>query len=219
LVLTPSRLVREQLAENFRSLVDLRKLAAIDSVVRSPEVATVAKYLQTAEAWAALEAFDVVVATVPSVSPRIGFVANPPPALFDLILVDEAHHSPARTWAALLRELSTSRQCLFTATPYRRDEKELGGKIVFQYDMKRARDDGVFGEIRFEPVSSERHEPADAAIARAVAARFANDRAAGLKHLVMVRADTPVAGPTSATRGRGKLPHHCDGMMDDYASA
>jgi hypothetical protein len=47
----------------------------------SPKLATVAKYAQTAESWAALEAFDVVVGTVPSVSPRIGFVADLPSVL------------------------------------------------------------------------------------------------------------------------------------------
>ncbi len=190
LVLTPSRLVREQLAENFASLVDLRKLEAMRSTAPSPQVCAVGRLVATPEEWEAFRPFDVVVATVPSVSPRPDAVATPPADLFDLVLVDEAHHSPARTWAALLKILAGARQVLFTATPFRRDEREIAGRIVFRYDIKRARDDGIFGEIGFQAVPRVAGENIDVTIAKAVAARFSADRLAGLKHLVMVRADT-----------------------------
>lgn len=190
LVLTPSRLVREQLAENFQSLVDLRKLTAIPSQIQSPSVRAISSFVGTADQWEELRTFDVVVATVPSVSPRPEAVANPPTDLFDLVLVDEAHHSPARSWAALLQELSSCRQVLFTATPFRRDQKEIPGRVIFRYDLKRARDDQVFGEINYEAVVKGKDQSADFAIAQAVAARYSADREAGFRHLVMVRADT-----------------------------
>jgi len=57
------------------------------------------------------------------------------------VLVDEAHHAPARTWARLLELLAHAKQVLFTATPIRRMKKEIKGKLVFNYDLRRAQSD------------------------------------------------------------------------------
>lgn len=191
LVLTPSRLVREQIAENFRLLLDLKKVGAVPAVLNGPKVFATDGIVGSDGAWDSLRQFDVVVATVPSVSPREGVIPVPPSGLFDLVLVDEAHHAPAKTWSRLLDLLAHVTQVLFTATPFRRDDKEIKGKIVFSYDLKRAYDDRVFGDITYEPV---RRPPgtasADIAIASATEARFRADRAAGFNHLVMVRADS-----------------------------
>jgi superfamily II DNA or RNA helicase len=132
LVLTPSRLVREQLAENFRALVDLKKAGALPLDVPSPSVFATEGTIGSDEQWDELRVYDVVVATVPSVSPRDGEIPPPPANLFDLVLVDEAHHAPARTWARLLELLAHAKQVLFTATPFRRDEKRNKGQTSFQ---------------------------------------------------------------------------------------
>jgi hypothetical protein len=189
LVLTPSRLVREQIAENFGALVDLKKIEALPLDLVSPRVFATEGTIGSDEAWEDLRRYDVVVATVPSVSPRDGVIPAPPADLFDLVLVDEAHHAPARTWSRLLDLLGNARQVLFTATPFRRDEKEIKGKFVFTYDLRRAFQDRVFGDIAFEPVMRGTAASIDIAIATATEAKFRSDRAAGLAHLVMVRAD------------------------------
>ncbi|HTV53746.1 MAG TPA: DEAD/DEAH box helicase family protein, partial [Terriglobia bacterium] len=190
LVLTPSRLVREQIAENFGALVDLKKIEALPLDVASPRVFATEGTIGSDEAWEDLRQYDVVVATVPSVSPRDGVIPSPPTDLFDLVLVDEAHHAPARTWSRLLDLLGNARQVLFTATPFRRDEKEIKGKLVFAYDLRRAFHDRVFGDITFQPVFRGDAPSIDIAIATATEAKFRDDRAADLAHLVMVRADS-----------------------------
>lgn len=190
LVLTPSRLVREQIAENFGALVDLKKVEAVPHDLASPKVFATDGTIGTDEQWERLRQYDVVVATVPSVSPRDGAIPEPPNDLFDLVLVDEAHHAPARTWSRLLDLLRQAKQVLFTATPFRRDDKEIKGKLVFHYDLRRAYEDRVFGDITFQPVQAPPDVPIDVAIARATEAKFRQDRAGGLAHLVMVRADT-----------------------------
>jgi len=191
LVLTPSRLVREQVAENFRLLLDLKKINAVPAALDGPRVFVTEGEVGSDAEWESLRHFDVVVATVPSVSPRDGAIPAPPPDLFDLVLVDEAHHAPAKTWSRLLDLLQNAKQALFTATPFRRDEKEIKGRFAFTYDLRRAYDDRVFGDITFEPVRRPAGaQSADVAIAQATEAKFRADRAAGLEHLVMVRADT-----------------------------
>jgi superfamily II DNA or RNA helicase len=190
LVLTPSRLVREQIAENFDALVDLKKIEALPLDLPSPSVFATDGTIGSDQAWEELRHYDVVVATVPSVSPRDGEIPAPPADLFDLVLVDEAHHAPARTWSRLLDLLRSAKQVLCTATPFRRDEKEIKGKLVFSYDLRKAFNDKVFGDIAFEPVERGVGQSIDVAIALATQAKLQSDRAAGLQHLVMVRTDS-----------------------------
>jgi len=190
LVLTPSRLVREQIAENFKALADLKKIGALPMDTVVPRVFATEGNIGSDQAWEELRQYDVVVATVPSVSPREDAIPEPPADLFDVVLVDEAHHSPARTWSKLLDLLRDAKQTLFTATPFRRDEKEIKGKIVFTYDIRRANQDRVFGDITFKPVEPPKETSIDLAIAKATEKQFQDDRTAGLKHLVMVRTDT-----------------------------
>ena len=190
LILTPSRLVREQIAENFSALVDLKKIGALPLDLVTPRTFATEGTIGSDQEWEDLRQYDVVAATVPSVSPRDGFIPAPPIDLFDLVLVDEAHHSPARTWTRLLDLLQSAKQVLCTATPFRRDEKEIKGKFVFTYDLRRAYQDHVFGDITFQPVDRGAAPSVDIAIARDTEAKFRADRAAGLRHLVMVRTDS-----------------------------
>src|SRR5712691_8205878 len=102
LIVTPSRLVREQIAEEVRELALLRKLGALPHDVDKPSVCSVGKRITTSSRWLELADHDIVVGTVQSISPALESVASPEPDQFDLVLVDEAHHSSARTWQALL---------------------------------------------------------------------------------------------------------------------
>jgi superfamily II DNA or RNA helicase len=94
LVITPSRLVREQIAEEFSILKTLRNEGAISPEVTPPSVFSVRKRITTNEEWEDMRKFDVVVGTVQSISPEYAMIPEPPADLFDLVLVDEAHHSP-----------------------------------------------------------------------------------------------------------------------------
>lgn len=190
LVLTPSRLVREQIVEGFASLADLRSITALPDEISRPKVFGTKGRIGTDEDWESLREFDVVVATVPSVSPKENIVPEPPQDLFDLILVDEAHHAPASSWRAILERFPQARRVLFTATPFRNDEREIQGKFVFIYDTRRAYEERVFGDITYEPVKPRRGENNDIAIAQAAERRLRADQAAGLKHLLMVRTDS-----------------------------
>jgi superfamily II DNA or RNA helicase len=190
LVLTPSRLVREQIAEKFSTLEDLQRIGALPILVDKPVVKTVAHRIRTLEDWEAMRDADVVVATVSSVSGIKNAVPDAPGDLFDLVIVDEGHHAPAVTWSRILDHLQTAKQVILTATPFRQDAKEIRGKLTFVYTVRRAVEDHVFGNLTFEPVEPAAGESADVAIARAAARRLSEDRAAGLDHLIMVRVDS-----------------------------
>lgn len=189
LVLTPSRLVRAQIADDFSSLRTLKKAGVFEAAVPSPKVEEVTGQVKSRREWSALTKFDVVVATPNSISPEYENVPKPPPDLFDLILVDEAHHAPARTWGGVLAAFPDAVQLLFTATPFRRDDREIGGRLLYVYSVREAYADGIYSDINFEPVFPQAGESSDVAIARAAERAFHDDAEAGLDHRLMIRTD------------------------------
>jgi superfamily II DNA or RNA helicase len=187
LVISPSRMVRDQIAAGFETLGVLRACGAIASGFEGPKVGILKGQPGTPAEWEDLRQFDVVVSTVQSASPGMPGVALPPADLFDLVCCDEAHHTPAPTWNALVDNFSSARHAFFTATPFRRDNKPLRGKLVFDYPLARARKDGVFGTIKYQPVVLGPADSADVMLAKETEKKFLEDRAAGRPHLVMVR--------------------------------
>ncbi|WP_416357644.1 DEAD/DEAH box helicase [Aureimonas phyllosphaerae] len=180
LILTPSRLVREQVSEDFAALGVLKRVGALPQDLNPPKVMPTAHRVTDPAGWEAMRDFDAVVATVPSVSSHIEGVPKPQADLFDLILVDEAHHSPAVTWQMLLDDFPDARRVLFTATPFRRDDREIKARFVYTYDLRSAYLDKVFGRIDYQPVvvtprGGDRQRLEDVAVARAAEAKFRAD--------------------------------------------
>ena len=189
LVITPSKLVRGQIAEDFHALVTLRKARVIPDAVPSPKVFEEKNRIDSLSRWEAFRNFDVVVATPNCVSPGYHGVPASPDDLFDLILIDEAHHSPAKTWRDLLSAFQQTPTALFTATPFRRDKGEISGRFLYHYPLARAYRDGIFGRINFRAVTPTATDTHDIDVARQAEAVVKADRAAGLNHFVMVRTD------------------------------
>lgn len=190
LIITPSRLVREQIAEEIETLATLKAIGAVSLEVPAPKVFSTRRRVAAIETWEEMRDYDIVVGTVQSISPEYEVIPEPPADLFDLVLVDEAHHSPARTWQGVLNHFPQAKRLLFTATPFRQDQKEIKGRFIFTYSLRKAFEDGVFGEIVYQPVEPEQNENPDVAIARAAEHRFSEDQRAGYQHRLMVRTDT-----------------------------
>ena len=58
-----------------------------------------------------------------------------PKNYFDLIIVDEAHHSTARTWTDAIRHFSDAKIVKLTGTPFRTDGQEIEGELVYNYKI------------------------------------------------------------------------------------
>jgi len=61
-----------------------------------------------------------------------------PTDFFDLIIIDEAHHAPAKSWQQVLDYFSNAKVVSMTATPFRSDRNEIDGELVFRYPFKKA---------------------------------------------------------------------------------
>jgi superfamily II DNA or RNA helicase len=188
LVVTPSRLVREQIAEEIEELRTVKRLGVLPAEVQPPNTYELTTRISSIDEWNALRQYDIVVAAPNGISPAYAEVPPPPADLFDIILIDEAHHEPAKTWQAVLNAFPNANRVLFTATPFRRDGRVLKGKLAYVYHIRDAHADGIFGRIRYAPVDVQNDTP-DVATAKETQRIFTADRQAGLQHYVMVRTD------------------------------
>lgn len=185
LVVTPSKMVRGQIAEDFSELSTLCKTNVFNEKMNKPCIYEL-EHLFDERQIDYLEKADVIVAT-PSCALSLSeteWAKNN----IDLVEIDEAHHTPAKTWSQILINLKVASHILFTATPFRLDRKELSGEIVFDYPLSMAYQDGIFGEIQY--ISVEQSEDNDLSIAKCTESIFYTDKEAGYEHYIMVRTDT-----------------------------
>lgn len=74
---------------------------------------------------------------------------------FDLIIVDEGHHSAASSWQNALARFPGAKIVHLTATPFRTDRKEVPGTIVYRYSFRRAMLRGYIKQLQARYVSPE----------------------------------------------------------------
>ncbi|MBC7816854.1 MAG: DEAD/DEAH box helicase family protein, partial [Planctomycetaceae bacterium] len=113
LVITPSTILRGQIAENCQEATELRAKHVLPEDVDHPVVHEVRRRVASAADWDALRDADIVVATPHTVSPLYEGVPPLPSDLFDVVLVDEAHHEAASGWREVLDSLPNAKRVLF----------------------------------------------------------------------------------------------------------
>lgn len=184
LIVTPSAMVRGQIAEEYRELKTLKHIGVFENSVATPVVYE-ALHLFTSEQTDDIRAADVVVAS-PQVAASIS--ESELKGSFDYLIIDEAHHVPAPTWQRIVQNMSHTGSLLVTATPFRLDKKEIEGTHIYNYPLSRAYRDGIFGSIVYIPIDEAPDK--DRLIAIEAERVLLNDRADGYEHYLMVRTDT-----------------------------
>ena len=66
-----------------------------------------------------------------------------PENFFDLIIVDEAHHSAAASWKRVFTRFPNAKIVNLTATPFRSDQQELEGELIFRYPVQEREHQGI----------------------------------------------------------------------------
>ena len=147
LLVEPSIELRQQVAREAETLQVLKRIGTVALDAPLPRVLEVAGRVQD---WNLLLEADFVVAHPNSISPA-HYEADPPPRdLFDMIVVDEAHHLAAPTWHRILEYFQPAYVLLLTATPFRRDGRRIPAHIAYHYPMKNALAEGVYHRV--EPI-------------------------------------------------------------------
>lgn len=71
-----------------------------------------------------------------------------PEDYFDMIIIDEAHHSTANTWVETVQHFSNAKVVKLTGTPIRTDGVKLAGQLVYKYRLSQAMSKGYVKSLR-----------------------------------------------------------------------
>ena len=184
LIVTPSALVRGQIVDDYKQLKTLKKIGVFCEGVMPPKVYE-AEHLYCDEQVNDISSADVIVASHQVAASISESDIN---ALFDYVIIDEAHHVPAPTWQKIINNMKHAASLLVTATPFRLDKKEIQGSHIYNYPLSKAYRDGIFGSISFLPIDEAADK--DKLIAIEAERVLLNDRSDGYEHYLMVRTDT-----------------------------
>ena len=190
LVIVPTDALRTQIAEKFETLGKLPDIGVVPARLPRPFVTKIKSGLKCLdEAKEIIEKSNVVVTLPDTLS------ASDPEGVKYLLdhctdlFVDEAHHITAPKWSAIRDKFGGSRIAQFTATPFRRDNKRIDGKIIFNFKLGDAQDADYYKPIQLIAVEEYGEQRAkDRAIAAKAIAALRKDRdELGLDHLLMAR--------------------------------
>ena len=191
LVIVPNSPLREQIAGKFVSLGVLKQCEFLAPDALYPVVGTMEKSLHTASD---VDEFfgrcNVIVATIQIINACSESAKRYIARVCSHLFIDEAHHVQAATWESFRRLFEDKHVLQFTATPYRGDGKHVDGKVIFNYPLRRAQEEGYFKPLHFRPVIEFNVDKSDETIARAALAQLAADSQAGYVHVVMARTNT-----------------------------
>ncbi|MDR7909368.1 DEAD/DEAH box helicase [Bacillus velezensis] len=67
---------------------------------------------------------------------------------FDMIIIDEAHHSPAETWSKALEYFKDAKVLKVTGTPFRTDRKQIEGQVIMNYRLGKAMKEGIVKTLK-----------------------------------------------------------------------
>lgn len=97
---------------------------------------------------------DFVVTNVQQLASRADrWLPKFPPDFFDMILVDEGHHAPAESWQKVFRRFPNAKVVSLTATPFRADEKQMHGELLYKFSFTKAMVQGYIKQIHSRNVA------------------------------------------------------------------
>ncbi|MFE0116783.1 DEAD/DEAH box helicase [[Kitasatospora] papulosa] len=189
LVLVPSAALRDQIAGKFETLGILQEKEIVASTALRPRVGRLEHgFKDPEEAARFVQACNVVVTTPQFLSRSVGNVRMALLSSFSHLIVDEAHHSPADTWARVIDDFSDRPVLLFTATPFREDGRRLPGRTVFRFPLREAQRLEYFRRINYRAVFGT--EDVDRELAELAVGQLRADLETGHDHLLMARAES-----------------------------
>lgn len=194
LVTVPNKALRDQLFGKFKTLGVLKKpkYEIIGETALYPIVGIINTSFPTAdELHEFISRCNVVITTMQ-------IIDSAPPEQQDIyvssfgnVFVDEAHHVKAASWRKFAERFPKKKLIQFTATPFRNDGERLDGKIIFDYPLRQAQEDGYYRTINFLSVREYDESLAD----RVIAEKAIGQLRADLKeyqHILMARCEDTI---------------------------
>lgn len=105
-----------------------------------------------------LEMADIIILNVHKLQERLesSLVNKVPDDFFDLIIIDEAHHSEAYTWKKAIDFFKFAQVIKLTGTPFRSDGVKITGDRIYKYPLSKAMANGYVKSLeQFEYVPQQ----------------------------------------------------------------
>lgn len=193
LVTVPSDALRDQLFEKFFSLGLLKEFGVVMPKAMYPIVGIIRNQFPTVDV---LQDFirkcNVVITTMSWITNQTSEVQAFFSSVFSHFFIDEAHHVKANSWNEVRHKFAKEKIVQFTATPFRNDGKRLDGKIISNFPLRKAQEQGYYKKIEFIPIREYVNEKADIEIARVAVNKLRSDISNGFNHILMARCSTKV---------------------------
>lgn len=190
LIAVPTKALVGQTVRKCETLGLLHELGVLPGKASYPVVGVFHKRPKSVEDLAWLTKCNVVIGTINTLAQGTSeqFLKELARRCSHLVL-DEAHHVAATTWSGLRDAFGGKPVLQLTATPFRRDGKQVEGKIIFNYPLSRAQAEGYFKKIHFKGINGFGEDEVDRKIANTAIKQLRDDLGKGFDHLVMARCD------------------------------
>lgn len=192
-IIVPSKMLHKQTITRFSTLGELFNIGAVDESFKVPVVGCLKSSPDDPNDLRSLINESNIIVTTMALLYSKKFQAsflNLLIAECDTLIIDEAHHIPAKSWERIKKQFEATRCLQFTATPFRNDGKKIDGDIIYNYPLALAQKQGYFKPINFHPIYEFDDSQKDLSIAKEAVKLLKADINKGHPHLLLVRAAT-----------------------------
>lgn len=188
LITVPSDALRNQIGTKFLKLGLLKDFGILESESLNPKVGILKENFQNDDELVEfIEQCNVLVTTMNLLSNNSSATLSLLNEHFSNVFIDEAHHIEASSWKRVRSVFDKNKILQFTATPFRNDRKRLEGKVIFNFTLKKAQEQGYFKPIKFVPIREYDFDKADKLISEKAVEILRKDIANGFNHILMAR--------------------------------
>ncbi|WP_449329296.1 DEAD/DEAH box helicase [Selenomonas noxia] len=191
-IIVPSKMLQKQTIKRFSTLGKLFDIGAIDNSFKEPIIGCLnASPDNLSDLTALINDSNIIVTTAALLNskkfqaPFLELLARE----CDTLIIDEAHHLPAKSWQRIKKQFEATRCLQFTATPFRNDGKKIDGDIIYNFPLALAQKQGYFKPINFRPIYEFDDSQKDLSIAKAAVKLLKTDIKKGYPHVLLVRTD------------------------------
>jgi len=167
LIITPSLIIREGISDEFDTRSQFNFWTKRNVIINDNHLPRVYRYAGYSKSHDKkrvsnyLENADIVIANIHKVyhtTSKQALTRLLNSDYFDMIIIDEAHHSEAESWKRTLEHFNARKIVKLTATPFRGDNKELDGRIIYEFHLEDAIKDGYVKNVVAEDYTNEKLE-------------------------------------------------------------
>jgi superfamily II DNA or RNA helicase len=159
LVIAPSLTIVEQLYNNFSgnpSIYESKNIIREQDRRNFVEIAILVKETKKIET---LNGAHLVISNAQKFGENTNAnIEKLPNNCFDLVIVDDAHHYPARTWTRIIQHFSQSKVLFLTATPVRGNDfilNNINQHIIYSKERNYFINNGILRHIFFDEVGNQ----------------------------------------------------------------